>query len=337
MKKCEREREKDRCRFCLQAHVQATQADRWTVKLTKPSFLQLLPVGFLKATNWGWDSRYDLLPKGTNLSRSLPLCYLFLWNLEKLYLSGILTHVSNRARIRQLCQKLFLFWPKHDFLWKQMKTPRPFLGGGSMLYLHGVTAGLCIPRACGGAVRTLGKAWLCGARNAQQPGCRSQSPLQWRAPAAEHHIGAWLLLGSGWSGRQEISTQLRTGESLLTWSAGPAPHLTLVFSGPSFERSRHRIEIKPEQSWGCMRNTKAKINNYSISSRSCHFQHPRARVCSPARRVKGWPCPHQRIAGKGSPFSWAFVCPLSCLQVQVSVVFARGKPESMYFWLTLIK
>ena len=82
-------------------------------------------------------------------------------------------------------------------------------------------------------------------------------------PAAEHRVGPWLSLGNGWFGRQEAPAQLRTGESLLTRSAGPASHLTPIFSGPSFEHSCHGIEIKPEQSWGGMRNTKKKIHDYS--------------------------------------------------------------------------
>lgn len=83
VKTCEMEGEKDRFQLCLQAQVQEKQADLWAVVLRKPSFLQLLPVGFLKATNHSWDSHHDVLPEGTNLCPSPPLCYFFSWNLNR--------------------------------------------------------------------------------------------------------------------------------------------------------------------------------------------------------------------------------------------------------------
>lgn len=78
VKTCEMEREKDFSFVCRHKYKKNKQI----CELRKPSFLQLLPVGFLKATNHSWDSHHDLLPKGTNLCPSPPLCYLFLWNLN---------------------------------------------------------------------------------------------------------------------------------------------------------------------------------------------------------------------------------------------------------------
>lgn len=85
------------------------------------------------------------------------------------------------SKIRQLGQKLL------KMKTKQMKTPRPFLGGGSLLHLHGLMGNLSLSCAYGAAVHTLDNRWLCRGCNAQQLAAESENHFSWKRPIESNH------------------------------------------------------------------------------------------------------------------------------------------------------